>query len=61
MGEVMNNDLQKIWDALRTIYGINLMAATLTVLLQDGEDGENKVSFKFACFPQKTEVQDEHH
>jgi hypothetical protein len=57
----MNNDLQKIWDALRTIYGINLMAATLTVLLQDGEDGENKVSFKFACFPQKTEVQDEHH
>lgn len=31
------NDAQKIWEALRLIYGIDLTAATVVVLLKEGE------------------------
>ena len=31
------NDAQKIWEALRLIYGSDLQAATLVVLLKDGD------------------------
>jgi hypothetical protein len=31
------NDAQKIWEALRLIYGMDLTAATLVVLLKDGD------------------------
>jgi hypothetical protein len=31
------NDAQKIWEALRLIYGMDLTAATVVVLLKDGE------------------------
>jgi hypothetical protein len=31
------NDAQKIWETLRLIYGIDLTAATLVVLLKDGD------------------------
>ena len=30
-------DAQKIWEALRLIYGMDLTAATLVVLLKDGD------------------------
>jgi len=31
------NDAQKIWEALRLIYGMDLTAATVVVLLKEGE------------------------
>lgn len=31
------NDAQKIWEALRLIYGTDLTAATVVVLLKDGD------------------------
>jgi hypothetical protein len=31
------NDAQKIWEALRLIYGMDLQAATVVVLLKEGE------------------------
>lgn len=31
------NDAQKIWEALRLIYGMDLAAATIVVLLKDGD------------------------
>jgi hypothetical protein len=44
------NDAQKIWEALRLIYGMDLTAATVVVLTKDGETG---VNFQTFYFPQK--------
>ena len=48
----MNNEMQKVWDALRKIYGNDLAAATLVVLVRDGKDGVEYVSVNY---PQETE------
>jgi hypothetical protein len=42
------SDAQKVWDALRLIYGSDLQAATLTVLIKDGD----AVRFVSSTFPQ---------
>lgn len=44
------NDPQKIWEALRLIYGMDLTAATVVVLLKDGETA---VRFVTTYIPQK--------
>ena len=31
------NDAEKVWTVLRSIYGMDLTAATLVVLLKDGD------------------------
>ena len=33
----MKNEAQKVWDALKKIYGKNVAAAVVNVLLLDGE------------------------
>ena len=43
-------DSQKVWEALRAIYGMGLTAATLVVLTKDGE---NAVEFQTIYFPQE--------
>ena len=43
-------DQQKVWEALRAIYGMDLTAATLVVLTKDGE---NAVKFQTIYFPQQ--------
>ena len=43
-------DQQKVWEALRAIYGMNLTAATLVVLTKDGETA---VKFQTIYFPQQ--------
>jgi len=49
----MNNEkMQKIWEALRAIYGSDLEAATVTVLVKDGEAA---VRFITTNFPLKEE------
>ena len=48
----MNNEMQRIWEALRKIYGNDLMAATLVVLVKDGDTA---VRFVTTNFPQETE------
>ena len=49
LGEVMNNETQRIMEALMLIYGRDLQAATITVLLKDGD-----TAFRFlsSTFPQ---------
>ena len=42
-------DSQKVWEALRAIYGMDLTAATLVVLTKDGE---TSVKFQTIYFPQ---------
>jgi hypothetical protein len=42
------SDAQKVWDSLRLIYGSDLQAATLTVLIKDGD----AVRFVSSTFPQ---------
>jgi hypothetical protein len=44
------NDAQKIWEALRLIYGIDLTAATVVVLLKEGETA---VRFVTTSIPQE--------
>ena len=44
------DEMQKIWEALRLIYGRNLEAATVTVLLKDGDTA---VRFVTSTFPQQ--------
>ena len=44
------DEMQKVWDALRLIYGSKLRAATLVVLIQDGD---TSVSFETMNFPQQ--------
>ena len=48
----MNNEMQRVWEALREIYGNDLMSATLVVLVKDGD-----TAFRFVTtnFPQETE------
>ena len=46
----MNNELQRVWEALREIYGSDLTAATLVVLVKDGDTA---VSFETMHFPQQ--------
>ena len=45
--EHMNNEKQKIWEALRLIYGMDLTAATLVVLLKDGDTAVRFVTIYF--------------
>ena len=47
----MNNEMQRIWEALREIYGNDLMAATLVVLVKDGEG----VKYVSVNYPQETQ------
>ena len=50
-GEHMTQDeMQKVWDALREVYGSKLKAATLVVLIKDGD---TSVSFETMHFPQQ--------
>ncbi len=44
------NDAQKIWDALRLIYGMDLTAATVVVLLKDEDTA---VRFVTTYIPQQ--------
>ena len=44
---MMNNEKQKIWEALRLIYGMDLTAATLVVLLKDGDTAVRFVTIYF--------------
>jgi hypothetical protein len=47
----MNKDeMQKVWEALRAIYGMDLMAATLVVLTKGGETA---VKFQTIYLPQE--------
>lgn len=46
----MNMEMQRVWEALREIYGNNLATATLVVLVKDGE-GVNYVTVNY---PQDT-------
>ena len=48
----MNMEMQRVWEALREIYGNKLAAATLVVLAKDGEGG---VEFVSVHYPQETE------
>jgi len=45
----MNNEIQKVWEALREVYGVDLTAATLVVLVKDGDTA---VRFITSYFPQ---------
>jgi len=45
----MTDEMQKVWEALRIIYGRDLTAATLVVLTKDGETA---VKFQTIYFPQ---------
>ena len=47
----MSNEMQKVWEALREIYGNNLTAATVVVLVRDGE---SSVKFVTLTYPQET-------
>jgi hypothetical protein len=44
------DEMQKIWEALSLIYGRSLQAATVTVLLKDGDTA---VRFVTSTFPQQ--------
>jgi hypothetical protein len=43
-------EMQKIWEFLRLIYGRDLEAATVTILLKDGDTA---VRFVTSTFPQQ--------
>lgn len=43
------DEMQKVWEALRAIYGNDMTAATLVVLTKDGETA---VKFTTIAFPQ---------
>lgn len=47
----MNNEMQKVWEALREIYGNDLNAATLVVLIKDGKEAVKYVTINY---PQET-------
>jgi hypothetical protein len=46
----MNMEMQKVWEALREIYGNDLVAATLVVLVKDGK----AVNYVTVKYPQET-------
>jgi len=45
-----NDQMYKVWEALRLIYGMSLTAATLVVLVKDGDTA---VKFETMYFPQE--------
>jgi len=45
----MNMEMQRVWEALREIYGNDLVAATLVVLVKDGE----AVNYVTVNYPQE--------
>jgi len=51
----MNNETQRIMEALMLIYGSDLQAATITVLLKDGDTA---VRYLSSTFPQKEKQDD---
>ena len=44
------DEMQKIWEFLKLIYGRDLEAATITILLKDGDTA---VRFVTSTFPQQ--------
>jgi hypothetical protein len=46
------DEMQKLWESLCLVYGKNLQAATVTVLLRDKD---NAVRFVTSTFPQPEE------
>ena len=49
--DAMNQDeIPRVWEALRAIYGMDLTAATLVVLVKDGDTA---VKFETIYFPQR--------
>jgi hypothetical protein len=46
----MNKEMERVIEALMLIYGSNLQAATVTVLLKDGDIA---VRYLSSTFPQK--------
>jgi hypothetical protein len=44
------DEMQRVWRALRTIYGADLSAATLVVLTKEGE---TDMKFQTFYFPQE--------
>jgi hypothetical protein len=46
------DEMQKLWESLRLVYGKNLQAATVTALIQDGDSA---VRFVTSTFPQPEE------
>jgi len=51
----MNNETQRLMEALMLIYGSDLQAATITVLLKDGDTA---VRFITQTLPQKEKQDD---
>ena len=43
----MNMEMQRVWEALREIYGNDLAAATLVVLVRDGKGGVEYVTVNY--------------
>jgi hypothetical protein len=48
------NETQQVWDALKRIYGKNLEAATINVLLVDG----SRVTYSSLVFPNDLKEKD---
>ena len=46
----MNNEIQRVMEALMLIYGKDLQAATITVLLKDGDTAVRYLTY---TLPQK--------
>jgi hypothetical protein len=49
-GTSMNNEIQRVMEALMLIYGRDLQAATITVLLKDGDTAVRYLTY---TLPQK--------
>jgi hypothetical protein len=47
------DEMQRIWEALRLIYGSDLQAATVTVLIKDSDTA---MRFVTTTIPQKEQV-----
>jgi hypothetical protein len=45
VGEVMNKEMQKVIEALMLTYGTDLQAATVTVMLKDGDTAFRYLSY----------------
>ena len=43
----MNMEMQRVWEALREIYGNDLISAKVRVLAWDGKGGVNYVSVNY--------------
>ena len=51
----MNKEMERVIEALMLIYGTDLQAATITVLLKDGDTA---VRYLSSTFPQKEKQDD---